>query len=62
MVPVTDTRWAKPISWACDGPDAAKGKAREGIIAHNSALASLKSGKRIVYADDCAEKKESPLS
>lgn len=52
-VPVTDLRPFKPIPWACEGPDAAKGKARSGIIAHNSKLASLKAGKEIVYADDC---------
>lgn len=56
VVPVSDTRWAKPIQWACDGPDSAKGKARAGIIEHNSRLASVKAGKKVVYADDCQEK------
>lgn len=55
-VPVSDTRWAKPIQWACDGPDAANGKARQGIIEHNSRLASVKAGKKVVYSDDCQEK------
>lgn len=61
MVPVSDTRWAKPIQWACEGPDAAKGRAREGIIAHNSALASVKAGRKIVYEDDCP-KESKPAS
>lgn len=56
IVPVSDTRWAKSIPWACDGPDAAKGKARQGIIEHNSRLASVKAGKKVVYSDDCQEK------
>ena len=59
-VPVTDLRPFKPIVWSCE---TAKGAAREGIIKHNSVLASLRSGKRIVYADDCpGEVKSKPTT
>ena len=57
IVPVSSTKAFRPIIWACEGPDAASGKAREGIIAHNSVLASLKTGKKTVYADHCPEAK-----
>ena len=49
-VPVTDVRPFKPITWGCG---TASGDARKGIIEHNSVLASLKTGKEVVYTDDC---------
>jgi hypothetical protein len=51
-VPVTDLRPFKPISSSC--VDTAE--TRREIRAHNSVLASLKSGKRVVYSDPCTEK------
>lgn len=51
-VPVTDLRPFKPISSSCD--DTAE--TRKEIRAHNSVLASLKTGKRVVYSDPCPEK------
>lgn len=56
IVPVSDTRSDEYIGWACDGDDVAKGKARAGILAHNSVLASRRAGKKIVYKDDCDDK------
>ena len=53
-VPVSDLRSFKPIRWSCE---TASGEARAGIIAHNSVLASLKGGKKVVYADDCPKEK-----
>lgn len=52
-VPVTDLRPFKPISSSCD--DTAE--TRKEIRAHNSVLASLKSGKRVVYSDPCPTEK-----
>ena len=48
-VPVTDLRPFRPISSSC--VDTAE--TRKEIRAHNSVLASLKSGKRVVYSDPC---------
>lgn len=52
-VPVTDLRPFKPISSSC--VDTAE--TRREIRAHNSVLASLKSGKRVVYSDPCPTEK-----
>ena len=51
-VPIVDLRPWKPISSSCG--DTAE--TRKEIRAHNSVLASLKSGKRVVYSDPCTEK------
>jgi hypothetical protein len=52
-VPVTDLRPFRPISSSC--VDTAE--TRKEIRAHNSVLASLKSGKRVVYSDPCPTEK-----
>jgi hypothetical protein len=52
-VPVTDLRPFRPISSSC--VDTAE--TRREIRAHNSVLASLKSGKRVVYSDPCPTEK-----
>ena len=53
VVPVSDLRSFKPISWRCaDTPET-----RKQVVAHNSVLASLKSGRKTVYSDDCPEGK-----
>jgi hypothetical protein len=52
-VPVTDLRPFHPISSSC--VDTAE--TRREIRAHNSVLASLKSGKRVVYSDPCPTEK-----
>lgn len=56
-VPVTDVRPFKPIAWRCA---TASGEARVGILEHNSVLASLKTGKEVVYTDDCPKPKPGP--
>jgi hypothetical protein len=48
-VPVTDLRPFKPISSSC--VDTAE--TRKEIRAHNSVLASLKTGRKVVYSDPC---------
>ena len=54
--PVTNLKPFKPISWQCiDSPET-----RKQILAHNSVLATLKSGKRTVYSDDCEQPKPQP--
>jgi hypothetical protein len=50
-VAVSDVRSFKPLTWSCK--DTAQ--TRAGVVAHNSVLESLKSGKRIVYKDDCPQ-------
>jgi hypothetical protein len=52
-VPVTDLRPFRPISSSC--VDTAE--TRKEIRAHNSVLASLKTGKRVVYSDPCPPEK-----
>jgi len=52
-VPVTDLRPFKPISSSCVDTV----ETRKEIRAHNSVLASLKTGKRVVYSDPCPENK-----
>jgi hypothetical protein len=52
-VPVTDLRPFRPISSSC--VDTAE--TRKEIRAHNSVLASLKTGKRVVYSDPCPTEK-----
>jgi len=52
-VPVTDLRPFKPISSSCADTE----QTRKEIRAHNSVLASLKSGKRVVYSDPCPTEK-----
>jgi hypothetical protein len=52
-VPIVDLRPWKPISSSC--VDTAE--TRREIRAHNSVLASLKSGKRVVYSDPCPTEK-----
>jgi hypothetical protein len=52
-VPVTDLRPFKPISSSC--VDTAE--TRKEIRAHNSVLDSLKTGRKVVYADGCPESK-----
>lgn len=53
-VPVSDVRPFKPIPWTCE---TASGEARRGIVAHNSVYDSLKTGRKVVYADDCPKPK-----
>ncbi len=54
--PVTNLKPFKAIGWDCkDTPET-----RKQVIAHNSVLATLKSGKKTVYADDCVEQKPQP--
>ena len=55
-VPVSDVRAFKPITMSCRDTVATRAQ----IVAHNSVLDSLKSGKRVVYSDDCP--KEKPTS
>jgi hypothetical protein len=56
VVPVSDIRPFRPITMSCkDTPDT-----RTQIVRHNSVLDSLKSGKDVVYRDDCPAKKEPP--
>jgi len=50
-VAVSDVRSFKPLTWSCKDTETT----RKGIAAHNSVLESLKSGKRIVYKDDCPQ-------
>jgi hypothetical protein len=52
-VPVVDLRPWRPISSSC--VDTAE--TRKEIRAHNSVLASLKTGKRVVYSDPCPTEK-----
>lgn len=54
-VPVHDLRPWKPIKWKCADTE----ETRKQVIAHNSVYASLKSGKKVVYADDCPQGKPS---
>jgi hypothetical protein len=52
--PDTSLRSFKPIHWACaDTP-----QTRKEVIAHNSVYATLKRGKKVVYADDCPKKED----
>lgn len=53
VVPVSDTRSFKPISWRCEDTP----QTRKQIVAHNSVLDSLKRNKRVIYSDDCPEGK-----
>jgi hypothetical protein len=46
---ISDVRWAKNITLSCKDTPAT----RVQIIAHNSVLDTLKSGRRVVYKDDC---------
>jgi hypothetical protein len=46
---VTDTRWAK--NWITSCKDTVD--TRKQAVAHNSVLDTLRSGKRVVYKDDC---------
>ena len=49
QIPVVDLRPWKPISTSCaDTPET-----RTQVVAHNSVLDSLKSGRKVVYADPC---------
>jgi hypothetical protein len=48
-VPIVDLRPWKPISSSC--VDTAE--TRREIRAHNSVLASLKTGRKVVYSDPC---------
>ncbi len=52
-VPVTDLRPFRPISSSCDDTS----ETRKEVRAHNSVLASLKTGKRVVYSDPCPTEK-----
>ena len=52
-VPIVDLRPWKPISSSC--VDTAE--TRKEIRAHNSVLASLKTGKRVAYSDPCPPEK-----
>lgn len=55
-VTVTNLKPFRPIGFECkDTPET-----RKQILAHNSVLATLKSGKRTVYSDDCVEQKPQP--
>lgn len=56
--PDTSLRSFKPIHWACEDTV----QTRKEVIAHNSVYASLKRGKKIVYADDCPNKPEAKVS
>jgi hypothetical protein len=61
-VPVADLRGIEPIEWACDGVDAAKGKARVGILKLNSILASHAAKREVVYGDRCPAAKPAPAA
>ena len=52
-VPVADLRPWKPISASCDDTAETRKQVRD----HNGVYDSLKSGKRIVYADPCKDVK-----
>ena len=53
VVPVADTRPFKIIKASCkDTPET-----RKQVDQHNSVLDTLRSGKRVVYKDDCEEAK-----
>jgi hypothetical protein len=53
VVPVTDLRPFKPISSSCVDTS----ETRREIRAHNSVLASLKTGRKVVYSDPCPPEK-----
>lgn len=54
--PVTNLKPFRSILWSCqDTPET-----RKQVLAHNSVLATLKSGKRTVYSDDCEQPKPQP--
>lgn len=54
--PVTNLKPFQPIRWECkDTPET-----RKQILAHNSVLQTLKTGKRTVYSDDCEQPKPQP--
>lgn len=55
-VPVTNLRPFKPIEWSCQDTK----ETRAQVIAHNSVLATLKTGKKTLYSDDCPEQKPQP--
>lgn len=49
VTPDSGLRSFKPIRWSCaDTPET-----RKQVVAHNSVYASLKAGKKVIYADDC---------
>lgn len=50
-IPVTDLRPWKPIKASCADTQ----ETRDQVRAHNSVLDSLKSGKKVVYRDDCKQ-------
>ena len=55
VVPVTDARPFRIIKASCrDTPET-----RKQVDQHNSVLDTLRSGKRVVYKDDCPEGKPS---
>lgn len=55
-IPTTNLKPFKPIGWSCQDTK----ETRQQVIAHNSVLATLKSGKKTVYSDDCPEPKQPP--
>ena len=58
-VPVTDVRQFAPITLSCKDTTATRAQ----IVAHNSRYDTLKSGKRVIYKDDCpVEPKAKPTS
>ena len=58
VVPTSDIRAFKPITMSCRDTLATRAQ----IVAHNSVLDSLKSGKRVVYQDDCPIEQQKPTS
>ena len=57
-VAVSDVRSFKPIGWSCQDTVTT----RKEVVAHNSVLASLKSGKKVVYSDDCPKEEKAKPS
>ena len=49
VTPKSSLRAFRPITWTCADTE----ETRRQIVAHNSVYATLRTGRKVVYADDC---------